>query len=103
MLIKYKPLDEFYPLKPGQVVKLVTAKSGRDFTSDKHQRAWKMFKARPKNGAPDLAATDKKYCVYHQPYKAYTYSQAWVDFLADKIADNAVWQELGSFKPAFAG
>jgi hypothetical protein len=57
-----------------------------------------MFKARPKNGAADLAATDKKYCFYHQPYKAYTYSQAWVDFLADKIADNAVWQELGSFK-----
>jgi len=94
VLIKYKPLDDIYPLKPGQVPKLVAQKSGRPFTSDKHQRAWKMFKARPRNGAPDPAATDKKYSIYHAPYKSYTYSQAWVDFLVSKIADDATWQEL---------
>jgi len=98
VLIKYKPAEEMYPLKPGQVLKLVAAKSGRNFTSDKHQKAWKMFKARPKNGAVDPTATDRRYCVYHQPYKAYTYSPAWVDFLAIQIADDAIWQALGSFK-----
>ena len=99
VLIKYKPLDDIYPLKPGDVVKLVAAKSGRTLTSDKHQRAWKMFKARPKTGAADPAATNKKFCVYHPPYTSYTYSQAWVEFLVTQIADDAVWEALVTFKP----
>jgi hypothetical protein len=98
VLIKYKPLDDIYPLKPTEVVKLVAATSGRPFTSDKHQRAWKMFQARPKTDAADPAATDKKFCVYHPPYKSYTYSKSWVDFLVTKIADTAVWHALSSVK-----
>ena len=98
VLVKYKPLDDIYPLKPSEVSTLVSTKSGRTFTSDKHQRAWKMFKVRPKNSAVDPAATDKNFCVYHAPYKSYTYSQAWVDFLIAKIADDAVWQALIAFK-----
>jgi hypothetical protein len=97
VLIKYKPVDDIWPLKPGEVIKLVAAASGRNFTSDKHQRAWKMYKARPKTGAADPTATDKQYCVYHPPYKSYTYSQAWVDFLVGEIADDERWAELSSF------
>ncbi len=98
VLLKYKPLDDLYPLKPGDVVNLVADKSGRNFTSDRHQRAWKMFKARPKTGAGDPATTDKKFCIYHPPFKSYTYSQAWADFLVNQIADDVVWENLGSFK-----
>ena len=97
VLIKYKPADDIWPLKPGDVVKLVAAKSGRRFTSDKHQRAWKLHQARPKTGGGDPGKTDMKFCFYHVPYKSYTYSQAWVDFLADQIADDHRWAELSSF------
>ena len=97
VLIKYKSLDELYPLKPAEVTKIVAQKSGRAFTSDKHQRAWKKFNARPKNGAADPAATNKKYCAYHAPYKSYTYSHAWVDFLVENIANDASWQNLCTF------
>lgn len=98
VLIKYKSLDDIYPLKPSDVIKLITVKIGRDFTFDMHQRAWKMFKARPKTGVGDPAATDKRYCAYHAPYKSYTYSQAWVDFLADRVVDDQDWLNLKSFK-----
>jgi hypothetical protein len=98
VLIKYKPTDDIWPLKPGDVVKRVAAASGRKFTSDKHQRAWKMYKARPKKAAPDPAATEKQYCVYHPPYDSYTYSQAWVDFLVHEVADDARWAALSSFE-----
>lgn len=98
VLIKYRPLDGIYPLKPSEVPNLVAQKSGRAFTSDKHQRAWKMFKARPRNGAADPTATNKKFSIYHAPYKSYTYAQAWVDFLAEEIADEATWQDLCAFK-----
>lgn len=98
VLIKYKSLDEIYPLKPGEIPKLVAEKSGRAFTSDKHQRAWKMFKVRPPSNAPNPAATNKDFAVYHVPYKSYTYTHAWVNFLVEKIADEATWQKLCTFK-----
>ena len=97
VLIKYKPLEDIYPFKPSEVVTRVRAASGRNFTTDKHQRAWKMFHARPATGAADPGATDKQYCAYHAPYQSYTYSQAWVDFLVAQIADDAVWATLASF------
>ncbi len=58
------------------------------------QRAWKFYKARPLTGAADPGATKKDYCVYHPPYKSYTYSQAWVDFLVNEIADDERWATL---------
>ena len=97
ILIKYKPVDDIWPLKPGEVIKLVSNASGRNFTSDKHQRAWKLYKTRPKTGVADPTATDKKYCVYHAPYKSYTYSQAWVDFIVAQIADDGRWAAIKNF------
>lgn len=97
ILIKYKPADDIWPLKAGQVVKLVRASSGRNFTSDKHQRAWKLYKARPKTGAANPGATNKQFCVYHAPYQSYTYSQAWVDFLSGQIAEDDNWAALSNF------
>lgn len=98
VLIKYKLPDDLYPLKASEVVKAVAKKSDRTFTTDKHQRAWKMFKARPQNGASDPAATNKTYCIYHSSFKSYTYSLDWVEFLAAQIADDATWQKLCAFK-----
>jgi Protein of unknown function (DUF3644) len=97
VLIKYKPADDIWPLKPADIVKLVKAASDRNFTSDKHQRAWKMYKARPMTGAADPGATDKRFCVYHPPYKSYTYSKDWVEFLVDRIADDDRWAALSGF------
>lgn len=97
VLIKYKPTDDIWPFKPGEVVLRVAETSGRPFTSDKHQRAWKLYKARPLTGAPDPGVTDHKYCVYHQPYQSYTYSQAWVDFLVGEIADDKRWATLSNY------
>jgi hypothetical protein len=97
VLIKYKPADDIWPLKPAEVVKRVAEASGRNFTSDKHQRAWKMYKARPKTGATNPAETQSKYCTYHPPFKSYTYSQAWVDFLVGEIQDESHWAALSKF------
>ena len=97
VLIKYKPPDDIWPLKPSEIPNLVKQKSGRNFTSDKHQRAWKMFKARPKTGSAKPADTNADYCTYHAPYKSYTYSHAWVDFLVAQIEDDQRWAELASY------
>jgi hypothetical protein len=98
VLIKYKPADDIWPFKPSDVVKSVAAASNRNFTLDTHQRAWKMYKARPKTGAIDPTATEEKFCLYHAPYKSYTYSQAWVAMLIGQIDDDARWAVLSKFK-----
>jgi Protein of unknown function (DUF3644) len=97
VLIKYKPADDIWPLKPNDVIKHVKKSSGRNFTSNKHQRAWKMYKARPVTGAVNPGNTDQNFCIYHPPYKSYTYSQAWADFLVDQIADDDRWARLSNF------
>lgn len=97
VLIKYKPIADIYPLKPKEVAKLVSAASSRNFTSDTHQRAWKMFNARPVTGAADPSATNPTYCTYNAPYASYTYSKAWVKYLIEKIAHEETWQELTSY------
>jgi hypothetical protein len=98
VLIKFKPKDDIWPFKPREVVARVAQASGRPFTSDKHQRAWKLYGARPRKGAVDPAATKADFCTYHPPYDAYTYSQAWVDFLVEQIADDERWDALSKFK-----
>ena len=102
VLIKYKPINDIWPWKPAEVVMLVAQKSARNFTSDKHQRAWKMYNARPKSGAIDPAATKPEYCVYHPPYKSYTYSEQWVTFLVTEIADDDCWHALSTYQKTVA-
>lgn len=97
VLIKFKPADELYPLRPMDVVREVRKQLGRPFTSDKHQKAWKLYKARPRNGAKDPAATNRKYCIYHVAHNDYTYSYEWVAFLAGTLKDDAEWQKLLNF------
>lgn len=98
VLVKHKPADELYPLKPSVVVQRVKSKSGRNFTTDSHQRAWKKYKARPRKNQGDPSQTDKQHCLYHQAHGDYTYAEVWVDFLVAKIADESEWNELRTFQ-----
>ena len=51
VLVKFKPADELYPLRPTDVVREVRTQLDRPFTSDKHQKAWKLYKVRPRSRA----------------------------------------------------
>ena len=52
VLLKYKVPDELYPHKPQAVVDAVKRQSGRAFSSDRHVRAWKKYKVRPRTSDP---------------------------------------------------
>ena len=98
ILIKYKPVDDIWPFKPTDVAERVKKASGRHFTVDKHTRACRFFKVRPKSDAHHPEITESKYCIYHPPFKSYTYSQAWIDFLVSEISDNEKWSEVSQFR-----
>jgi hypothetical protein len=97
VLLKFKPADELYPLRPMDVVREVQKQLDRPFTSDKHQKAWKLYKVRPRSKAKDPNAPDRRYCIYHAAHRDYTYSTEWVNFLALKLRDNEEWLKLINF------
>ncbi|MER8845777.1 DUF3644 domain-containing protein [Mesorhizobium australicum] len=82
-----KAADEMYPVKAGKVPNLVREKSGVHFTGNDHIKAWRHYKVRPKTKAAVPENTNKDYCIYHTAHGDYTYSQAWVDKLAEDIVD----------------
>ncbi|MEW5967923.1 MAG: DUF3644 domain-containing protein [Pseudomonadota bacterium] len=92
-------------LKPGEVVKAVQAGLGNiklerngkqtdKFNADTHTRCWKHYKARPKTGAKKPEQTKAEYCSYDKAHKDYLYTQAWVNFLIEKMADENEYAQL---------
>lgn len=96
ILVKHKPADEIYPHKPGRVCELVAQRSGKRFTGHNHTQAWRKFKVRPKPGAAKPGATNRDYCIYHAAHRDYTYNDAWVQFLIEKISSDEGFAEIRS-------
>jgi hypothetical protein len=98
ILVKQKPADELYPHKPGKVCELVSRKSGKKFTSHNHTQSWKRFKARPATSVADRDKTNRDHCIYHAAHGDYTYSDAWVAFLVDKLSTDEGAAEIRTTK-----
>jgi hypothetical protein len=85
VLVKHKPSAITHPYKPGEVVKLVREKSGEKFTSHQHTLAWKKHNVRPDGKSKNPEKTNLDYCYYNPTFKSYTYNDAWVEFLVEKL------------------
>lgn len=90
VLEKHILADKFYPYRPSEAVEKIAQKSGMPFNVYQHTNAWKQYKARPESNSLDPSNTKKEWCVYHPVHKDYTYSDKWVDFVADKLSNNAL-------------
>lgn len=106
-MVKFKEISVANPnvMKPGGVVKKVQQGLGNPkvirggkpvpkFNGDTHIRCWRKYKVRPPDGSPNPQETDWKYCVYDKMHNDYGYTQAWVDFLIEKLRDPAEFQLL---------
>jgi hypothetical protein len=78
-------------LKAGQVVQEVSNRLGRRFTQHSHLKCWKHYNTRPHGNSPNPEICDNRYCYYDTVHKDYIYTSAWVDFLVQKLADNATY------------
>ncbi|WOI52591.1 DUF3644 domain-containing protein [Parvularcula sp. LCG005] len=90
--------DDDYPYKPSQAAKLIRERSGKKFSSHNHTQAWKRYRVRPASNAKSRDQTDKEFCIFHKTHGDYTYNDAWVDFIAEKISDEAEFDRLKSTK-----
>ncbi len=90
--------DDEYPYKPGEAFKEIAKRSGRKFTPHNHVQAWKMYKARPSSNAKSKGKVNKQFCIYHKAHKDYTYSEAWISFVVDKISSDDEFSRLKAFR-----
>ncbi len=81
-------------LKPTQVALQVEAHLGRRFTTYDHKLCYEHFKIRPPGGAPDPSACNPQFCVYDDLHKDYCYKAEWVGFLAQKLGDPALYENI---------
>jgi hypothetical protein len=98
ILVKYKTADDLYPYKPNAVVKAVSERSQQKFTGHNHTQAWRLYSARPRQGAKRPEETNKDYCIYHPAHGDYTYSEKWVEHLVGEIEDEEKWAAIKAYK-----
>ena len=69
---------------------------------DTHIRCWRKYKVRPSGGSPAPQETNWNYCIYDKMHNDYGYTQAWVDFLIEKLKDPTEFDSLSAV-PGRAG
>lgn len=87
-------------LKPSQVAQKVATKLGKRFTTYDHKLCYEHFTIRPPGGALDPSACNPQFCVYDDLHKDYCYKSEWVDFLAQKLGDSALYENIISKRKA---
>ena len=85
ILVKHKPSAITHPYTPTQVVELVREKTGKPFSTHDHTKAWKEHGVRPVSDSDTPQLTNLEYCYYNPTFDRYTYNDAWVELLAEKI------------------
>lgn len=98
VLIKQEISDKLWPHKPAIAARKIQERSGKKFTSRNHTQSWRKFDARPRYGVAQPDNTNKDYCVYHPSHGDYTYSDKWITFVCDYIADSQNYEELKAYK-----
>jgi len=101
-MVKFKevPVSNLDTMKAGDIVKRVQATLGNPktdrggklvnkFNLSIHTRCWKRYKARPSSGSLTPQETNWQFCVYDKRHDDYGYTQAWLDFLIEKLKDTA--------------
>lgn len=78
-----KEIESPFKLRPNKVVKILEKKIA-GFNMTLHTKCWKYFQARPRE-IQQIFRGD--YSAYDEGAECYLYSQKWVKFLEEKLAD----------------
>lgn len=82
---------------PKTVVEMIQDRTGKqDFSVHLHTKAWKLFQVRTSTPTPSTCKT--KYCQYNEAFKQVVYTQAWVDFLCEKVLDPVEFERIKHYR-----
>lgn len=106
-MVKFKevPVSNLNTIKAGEVAKKVQQGLGNPqilrngkqvdkFNLDTHTRCWRKYKIRPPGDSSKPQETDWNYCIYDKMHNDYGYTQAWVDFLIEKLKNKKEFEAL---------
>jgi hypothetical protein len=83
-------------LRPTEVAARVSEITGLDFRIHHHTYAWKLYKVRPSGIEPEKC--NVKYCQFSVPFQSYIYTQEWVEFLCEKVLDEAEFMRIKKYR-----
>ena len=83
--------------KPSGVARQVSERIGRHFFVHHHTLAWKYYGVRASGVQPDQCKPE--YCQFDSVHRDYIYTDAWVDFLVDKLSDPEEYDRVTGFRP----
>lgn len=99
-LIKEKlievPISNKDNYRPSQVCQKVSEKINMEFKVHHHVNAWKYFKVRKKGHQAE--GCDPKYCHYDFLHEDYSYTEEWIDFLADTFTDIQMYEKIINYR-----
>ncbi|MDL2267745.1 DUF3644 domain-containing protein [Desulfovibrio sp. OttesenSCG-928-G15] len=82
--------------KPSQVSEQVAKRLNKPFNVTTHANAWKFYDVRKRGYQAD--GCNSLYCQYDEPHKDYVFTQEWIDFLVDKLADETEYNRVKAFR-----
>lgn len=81
---------------PGDIVQQVRKLTEISFNMSHHTKAWKMYKVRASGRKPDKC--NVKYCQFDAAFKGYIYTEAWVNFLCEKVSKPEEFEKLKRYR-----
>ena len=81
---------------PSDVIREVRKITGINFKMYDHTRSWKYYQVRTSDEDPSQCKI--KYCQYNEPFKQIIYTDAWIDFLSEKIQDSAELERIRAYR-----
>lgn len=92
---KRVPVANQGKLKPKMVCDELSKRLGTTVNLTLHTSAWKYYGVR-KQGKQDDCKT--AYCQFDEAHRDYVYTQAWVDFLADRLSDPSELEKVRNYR-----
>ena len=97
-LIRERPISVVNPgmHKPSHVAKKVAARLGQPFSTNNHTQAWRAYGVRVSGIRPEECKAE--YCQFDIVHQDYVYTDAWIDFLVQKLSDATEYVRITTFR-----
>lgn len=86
-------------LLPKAVVQRVARRLPWEFKMHHHTQCWRFFEVRPPQDADDPEVTDTELCQWDEAFRAYVYTDGWVEKLVHELGDPEKFEEVTQAPP----
>ena len=93
---KQVPVINLNNYKPGKVCEEINKRLGLNIGTNFHAKLWKYYNVRKPGHQADGCNT--QYCIYDVANESYLYTEAWIEFLVEKLSDPEEYRKIENYK-----